>query len=230
MSGFNWSREAEQLWNGHSANWHARSMDMWENGSRKEIIPFFEKHLSPPAEVLDIGCGDGYGSMKLAQHGYSVTGVDFSSEMISIAKGSGEMDNLSFIMGDVMNLPLKENAADALMVINCLEWTDDPRQAVHELGRVLKPGGYACIGILGPTAGPRVKSYPRLNSEPSVCNTMMPWEFVRLAEENNLKPLAEHHVYKDGVTSGLTGSLSFELRQALSFLTLFMLQNEKGRK
>ncbi|WP_249292457.1 class I SAM-dependent methyltransferase [Metabacillus flavus] len=222
--------EAENLWNSNSGNWHSRSRDMWENGSRKEIIPFFAKHVGQAGLILDIGCGDGYGSLKLAQLGYKVKGIDFSEEMIAIAKREAILNGLEFERGDVMKLPFENDQADALLVINCLEWVQEPKQALLELVRVLKPGGAACIAVLGPTAGPRSNSYPRLNGEPAICNTMMPWEFARLAEENKWKLLDQQSVYKDGVKREMAGSLSLELKQALSFLTLFMFKNEKEMK
>ncbi|WP_338776679.1 class I SAM-dependent methyltransferase [Metabacillus sp. FJAT-52054] len=227
---FNWSKEAEKLWNSNSGNWHSRSRGMWEKGSRKEIIPFFSKHVDLARLILDIGCGDGYGTLKLAQLGYKVKGIDFSPEMISIAKREAIHNNLEFEQGNVMNLPLENDHADALLVINCLEWVQEPKTALLELMRVLKPGGLACIAVLGPTAGPRSNSYSRLNGEPAICNTMMPWEFTRLAEENKLKLIDQHSVYKDGVSQELAAPLSLELKQALSFLTLFMFINEKEMK
>jgi 2-polyprenyl-3-methyl-5-hydroxy-6-metoxy-1,4-benzoquinol methylase len=38
--------------------------------------------LKKPAKVVDVGCGDEYGSYKLYKEGYDVIGVDLSSEMI----------------------------------------------------------------------------------------------------------------------------------------------------
>ncbi|WP_315969966.1 hypothetical protein [Brevibacillus massiliensis] len=49
----------------------------------------------------------------------------------------------------------------------------------------------------------------------------MPWEACRLAEEIGFRLLAEEHVYKEGVTPDIAGRLSTELRQAVSFMTLF---------
>ncbi|AZB43267.1 class I SAM-dependent methyltransferase [Bacillus sp. FJAT-42376] len=224
---FNWGKEAETQWNKNSSSWHSRSRDMWENGSRKQIIPFFSRHVPSACRVLDIGCGDGYGSFKLAQLGHKVTGIDFSAEMIATANKEFEISGLDFLQDDVMNLSAGENEADALLVINCLEWVAEPLQAIRELVRVLKPGGAACVAVLGPTAGPRSNSYPRLKSEPAICNTMMPWEFARLAEENQLKPIDQLSVYKEGVKQEMTANLNAELKQALSFLTLFLCRNEK---
>ena len=50
--------------------------------------------------------------------------------------------------------------------------------------------------MLGPTAGPRKQSFPRLYGKLVICNTMMPWEFERLALENGWEKVDELTVFK----------------------------------
>lgn len=85
-------------------------------------------------------------------------------------------------------------------------------------------GGILLLGILGPTAGPRGHSYRRLYGEATIQNTMMPWEAKQLASENGYVLLEEEPVYKEGVPAELANRLPAELREALSFLTLFVLK------
>ena len=125
-----------------------------------------------------------------------------------------------------MKLPLSSESVEGVMVINALEWTEHPRLALKELYRVVKPGGYACVGILGPTAQPRTNSYQRLYGEDVICNTMMPWEFEQLAKENGWEVIDGEGVYKRNVTDKLIGQLPNELKQALTFLWLFMLKKQ----
>lgn len=221
---FDWHKEAETQWDRRAAFWNERSENMWNGGSRKSIIPFIEKHIDKGSSVLDIGCGDGYGSYKLYKSGYKVTGMDISTEMITWAKKRIHMDELNFLQGDVGNLPFGNNSMDGMMAINVLEWTEFPATVLKELYRVLKTDGLVCVGILGPTAGPRSNSYPRLHTEKAICNTMMPWEFQQLAVENNFKLVDSFGVYKDGVTENHYKNLELELKQALSFMWIFMLR------
>jgi len=51
------------------------------------------------------------------------------------------------IVGDVHDLPLKSNSVDALICIALLEHVEEPQQAVKEMFRVLKPGGYLYIYV-----------------------------------------------------------------------------------
>jgi ubiquinone/menaquinone biosynthesis C-methylase UbiE len=162
----------------------------------------------------------------LAKKGYRVTGVDLSNEMIEKAKTRTEIDSVSFIQGDLTNLPLEEQSADAVMAINSLEWTEKPIDALNELKRIVKDKGHACVGILGPTAHPRVNSYRRLYGEEVIMNTMMPWEFEQLATESGWAVIDGHGVYKRGVNEKMLGSLPKELQQSLTFMWVFMLQKK----
>jgi ubiquinone/menaquinone biosynthesis C-methylase UbiE len=221
MSRSEWHTNAKSRWDTNADNWHSRSVEMWSTGSRKAIIPFFLKSVEKGMNVGDLGCGDGYGSYLLHQNGYNVTGMDFSEKMVEIAKHH-EMKDLRFFQGDLIQLPFNDNELGAVMAINSIEWTESPLQALTELERVVMKGGYICIGLLGPTAHPRDNAYPRLLGEEAICNTMMPWELERLAEDKGWKKIDEEWVYKKGVAESLTKSLTNELKQALTFMTLFM--------
>ncbi|CAM3982325.1 class I SAM-dependent methyltransferase [Lederbergia lenta] len=224
MSEYSWNEDVKTSWNQKASYWHTNSVDMWEKGSRKDIIPFFRKHIPYGVDIIDIGCGDGYGSKLLMEQGYHVIGIDISEEMIRLAKENNE--NIHFITGDVQDLPFRDESFTGVIAINCLEWTKDPFKSLYEIHRITKNGGYACIGILGPTAKPRENSYPRLIGKNAICNTMMPWEFERLARENGWRKIAEKGVYKKGVSEKLLLGLSTELKQALTFMQLFILQRE----
>src|SRR5947207_14170689 len=60
---------------------------VWSTSTRQFIPPLLDAaEVSPAMSVLDIGCGPGYVSAAAAQHAAIPTGLDFSSEMIAIAK------------------------------------------------------------------------------------------------------------------------------------------------
>ncbi|MFC4559948.1 class I SAM-dependent methyltransferase [Virgibacillus kekensis] len=223
---FNWQKEAEAQWNSRAGFWNERSMSMWDNGSRKDIIPFIGNHLESGSRILDIGCGDGYGSWKLHHAGYHVTGIDLSEEMIRRAKERVHNDEISFLQGDAGKLPFNNQSTEAIMAINVLEWTEDPAATIREFHRVLKDGGVLFAGILGPTAGPRMNSYPRLKGEKVICNTMMPWEFQPLADETGLKYKDGFGVYKEDIQTQHQHGLPLELKQALTFMWVFKFVKE----
>ena len=225
MTKFNWHESAEKKWDNNADFWNQNSQEMWDSGSRSTIIPFFEQYVEKEVQVLDVGCGDGYGTYKLSLTGYKAVGVDLSEVMIQKGKERGEGPNLSFIKGDLSSLPFENEKFEAIMAINSLEWTEEPLRALNEIKRVLKKDGYACIAILGPTAKPRETSYSRLYGKDVVCNTMMPWEFEQLAKEQGFEVVDGIGVYKRGVNEKMLGQLPTELQQSLTFLWVFMLKN-----
>jgi|SRR5690625_46336 len=224
MSAFDWKEEAEIKWDKQAESWSSRSRNMWEKGSRMNVVPFLEENLQKGSKVLDIGSADGYGSLKLAKAGFHVIGTDISGEMIRRAKDKVNPQQATFIKGDVHDLPFEDGEFDGIMAINIFEWTAVPENALREIIRVVKGNGLLCIGLLGPTAGPRINSYPRLYGENAICNTMMPWEFEKLAFENNLEYVDGYGVYKKGVIENHYKDLPRELKQALTFLWIFMLR------
>jgi len=221
---FDWKSEAESEWDKRASFWNKKSRDLWENGSRKDIISFISSYLEKGSKILDIGCGDGYGTFKLNQK-FKATGLDLSNEMIRLAKQRFENELIPFVQGDVNVLPFADNEFDAMMAINVLEWVENPYDALMEMKRVLKKGGSLFVGVLGPTAGPRANSYPRLLGEKTICNTMMPWEFTQLAAELSLEQCESFGVYKAGVEERHYVDLPLKLQQSLSFMWVFRLIN-----
>ncbi|KMY54556.1 methyltransferase [Bacillus sp. FJAT-27231] len=225
MGNESWQQDAKTQWNARAGGWQAKSADMWEKGSRKGVCSFFAHYVPQNSLVADLGCGDGYGSYKLHQTGYKVIGMDLSTKMVELAQRF-ETVGLTFQQGDLANLPFTGEELDAVIAVNSLEWTEKPSRVLQEIKRVLKPGGKLCAAILGPTAGPRENSYHRLNGESVIMNTMMPWEFTKLALDSGFQYIAEEHVYKGGVTEAAVQTFPAELKQALTFFTLFMLEKK----
>ncbi|MCH1627358.1 class I SAM-dependent methyltransferase [Ferdinandcohnia quinoae] len=224
MTNFNWHSESEKQWNNRADFWNQQSQRMWDSGSRSTIIPFFSQYVSKGSKVLDAGCGDGYGSYKLSENGYDVIGIDLSTEMIEKANPRQYAGKLSFLQSDLSALPFDNGTFNAVMAINSLEWTERPLVAINELNRVTKNGGIGCIALLGPTAGPRQNSFRRLYNETVICNTMMPWEFKQLVQENGWDILDGKAVYKEGVRNETVDGLPEELKQSLSFMWIFIIK------
>ncbi|MFS0823047.1 class I SAM-dependent methyltransferase [Bacillus sp. 1P02SD] len=224
MTDFKWHEEAEKQWDGRADFWSKQSQAMWNSGSRSTIIPFFTQFLQNDTLILDAGCGDGYGSFLLAERGYRVIGTDISAEMIEKANKRSTSKGLSFVQGDLSALPFEDATFSGVMAINSIEWTEDPLQAINEIKRVTKPGGIFCAGLLGPTAGPRQHAYSRLYGKKVIQNTMMPWEFEQLVSENGWTVVDGQPVYKDAVNKEKIKGLPKELKQALSFMWVFLLK------
>jgi trans-aconitate methyltransferase len=91
----------------------------------------------PRERILDIGCGDGVLSERLAQAGADVVGIDASPDMIQSAKGRG----LDARVVDAYRLPF-EAEFDAAFSNAALHWMKDhPDLVLQGISRALKPGG-----------------------------------------------------------------------------------------
>lgn len=75
------------------------------NAGRSDFDFYLSKLPTPPARVLDIGCGTGTFTIEMAQLGYEVFGIDPAPEMIRFARGKPESDNVNWQIGTVEALP-----------------------------------------------------------------------------------------------------------------------------
>ncbi|MEI3613027.1 class I SAM-dependent methyltransferase [Pseudogracilibacillus sp. SO30301A] len=221
---FDWQKQTQKEWDNQASFWSERSKNVWDLGSRKDIIPFIQNHFKPGLKIIDIGCGDGYGTYKLKKSGYDATGIDISKKMVDLANQRFNDTGIRFQQGDVNQLPYSNNYYDGIMVINVLEWTDNPAKSLKEIKRILKINGIMCAGILGPTAGPRAHGYPKVYGKEVILNAMMPWDFLQLAKESGFQLLDSYGVYKKEVKDHHINGLSRQLKQALSFMWVFMLR------
>jgi 2-polyprenyl-3-methyl-5-hydroxy-6-metoxy-1,4-benzoquinol methylase len=98
--------------------------------------------------VLDAGCGAGYGSNILAQYCSKVTAIDISSEAIEWCKENyGSRRNLEFIQASLIKLPFKDSTFDCIVNLEVIEHVQkDIQEAfLKEARRVLKPNGILII-------------------------------------------------------------------------------------
>ena len=89
--------------------------------------------------VLDIAAGTGTSSAALAKSGAIVTALDFSPGMV--AEGRRKHPTIEFVEANAEKLPFKSNTFDAVTISFGLRNVNDPRAALAEMYRVLKPGG-----------------------------------------------------------------------------------------
>ncbi|MBS7589559.1 class I SAM-dependent methyltransferase [Ancylobacter defluvii] len=102
----------------------------------------FAAGLTAGASVLDVACGEGYGAAFLARSAAQVVGVDLDAAAIAhAARHYGGIANLSFKAGEVGALPFADRSFDAVVCFETIEHVADPRAALRELRRVLKPDG-----------------------------------------------------------------------------------------
>ena len=89
-------------------------------------------------KVLDLACGDGYGSFLLSQHANFVTAADVSESTIDHARTNYKANNLSFVKADATNLPFDNNSFDVVVSFETIEHVKDQVKVMEEIRRVCK--------------------------------------------------------------------------------------------
>ena len=124
--------------------------DQYAQREAENVMGFFIAHLKPGMSVLDCGCGPGTITQGIAQivAPGKVVGCDLEPGMVEraaeLAEGRG-LDNISFQVGNILDLPFEDDTFDAVMSCAVTEHLSEPVKAMSELGRVVKPGGV--VGI-----------------------------------------------------------------------------------
>ncbi|MGB0264129.1 MAG: ArsR/SmtB family transcription factor [Opitutales bacterium] len=117
-------------------------------GRSWEAIGHFLLHLTPKIKIADLGAGEGLISQLLARRAEQVTCIDNSPKMVEfgseLAKKNG-FSNLSYKLGDIEAVPLKDKSVDLALLSQALHHAPHPQQAVQEAFRILKPGGQLII-------------------------------------------------------------------------------------
>ncbi len=117
----------------------------WHVG-RREILRDVLGRYIPQHEsraILDVGCGTG-GNMLLLKDFGNVTGVDFSDEALRFARNYGFT---SLLRASATELPLADASFDVVSALDVLEHISEDRQAIAEVFRVLKPGGFFLVTV-----------------------------------------------------------------------------------
>ncbi|MBA9074617.1 ubiquinone/menaquinone biosynthesis C-methylase UbiE [Flavobacterium gossypii] len=95
--------------------------------------------------VLDIACGEGYGSHLMSEKASFVYGVDIDNECISQAKLKYKKQNIEFLVGSTSKIPLEDNSVDIVVSYETIEHHDEHDEMMTEIKRVLKPNGLLII-------------------------------------------------------------------------------------
>jgi ubiquinone/menaquinone biosynthesis C-methylase UbiE len=102
---------------------------------------FFAQSLARGKVVLDLGCGEGYGSNLLAEVAERVTGIDLSAESIEHARGRYTRANLNFMAADCRKTGLPGEPFDLIVCFEMIEHIAEHEELLREVQRLLQPGG-----------------------------------------------------------------------------------------
>ena len=167
---------SQYFWN--SALYEGNHAFVWQYGEALLEL------LAPQAgeQILDLGCGTGQLTEKIAQTGAFVQGIDSSSSMISAAKVN--YPHINFSVADARNFQV-EYPLDAVFSNAVLHWIKPPEAVINCVEKALKPGGrfVAEFGGKG-NVGAIVRALLSVLSEigPLEHEALNPWYFPSIGE------------------------------------------------
>jgi demethylmenaquinone methyltransferase/2-methoxy-6-polyprenyl-1,4-benzoquinol methylase len=109
--------------------------------------------ITPGSPALDVCCGTGDITCGLARAGAKATGLDFSPEMLQVARQRG-MAGTTFLQGDAQQLPFPDATFEAVTVGYGLRNLTDWRTGLREMARVARPGGRILVLEFGKPENP----------------------------------------------------------------------------
>ena len=117
--------------------------------------------LTREMNVLELACGSGQLSLRLAGRVRLWEATDFSENMIVEARKKPRSSRLHFSVQDATALLYAPDSFDAVVISNALHIMPHPELALAEIKRVLKPGGilYAPTFVHGRGAGFRLRAW-----------------------------------------------------------------------
>ena len=100
--------------------------------------------LAPGERLVDLACGRGGYGLELASRGQTqLVGVDFAPAALEVARALASVRGVEadYRVGDLVATGLADGSADAVVVIDAIQFPSDPGSAYREIARILRPGG-----------------------------------------------------------------------------------------
>jgi len=175
----------------------------------KQAIPFSQKSqlsgeeilelmveacgVTPEDTVLDVACGPGLTACAFAKAALRVTGIDITPAMIDRAKARQAdlgLTNLTWQVGDILSLPFHDASFSLVATRYSFHHLLDPRAALAEMKRALKPGGRVMVMDAAPEPN-KADAYNRMEKlrDPSHVRAMPAEELLQMAREAGLVDL-----------------------------------------
>jgi SAM-dependent methyltransferase len=121
-----------------------RQHPWWGARAKLAIAVLTREGITPPAKIMDVGCGWGVNLKSLEAAGYKVSGLDISRRILERI----DLPERHLFEAD-LNQPLPPQAgqSDGLLALDVIEHLDDDHGAVRKFAELLRPGGIAVISV-----------------------------------------------------------------------------------
>ncbi len=145
------------------ANVYDSFVKVWDQQIAAAALKYYNQLISenvkPGAFVLDAGAGTGERTLALLAHSQPgrIVALDASKKMLDVARSKIDDPRVEFQIGDLAHLPFPDNTFDVVLCTWAIEIMDDPRAAVQEFIRVIKPDGLVIYAFCSLPGGPTGK-------------------------------------------------------------------------
>lgn len=182
-----------------TARWYAPFMKQNERVYQaigREVEPYLNRRMN----VLELACGSGQMSLRLACKTRLWEATDSSSRMIALAKERSNSRRLHFSVQDAAELPYADESFDAVMIAHALHVIPEPERVLSEIYRVLKADGVlfapTFVYLPGKKPGIRMKLL-----EATGLRTYQKWnagEWITFLSEHGFV-VQRHHLIEGGL-------------------------------
>jgi ubiquinone/menaquinone biosynthesis C-methylase UbiE len=114
-----------------------------------------KKFIPEKSSVMEVGCGEGYGTNYLSHNVQHIVGLDVNEDVIQHASRKYRSARCSFKFYDGVNIPYNDSTFDVVVSFQVIEHVQDDKSFLTEIRRVLKTGG-TCL-LTTPNRTHRVK-------------------------------------------------------------------------
>jgi ubiquinone/menaquinone biosynthesis C-methylase UbiE len=135
-----------EYWNKDAVNYDNRAKR--SHKAYQIIIDLIKREVKNDMSVLDIGTGTGEIPINICKEARNIEGIDYSIEMINIAKRkteSLEITNVVFSVQNSTNLNYENGSFDIIIISNLLHIVEEPEKIINEAKRLLKNEGKIII-------------------------------------------------------------------------------------
>ena len=121
--------------------------------SKEEILENMNSNLKEVIEksqgktITDVGCGCGRNLVYSSKFAQKLIGVDLSRQSLDFAEKFIQSKNLELVLGNNLDIPLKDNFSDLVISDGVIHHTGDTVRAFNECVRILKPGGLLYLAV-----------------------------------------------------------------------------------
>jgi 2-polyprenyl-3-methyl-5-hydroxy-6-metoxy-1,4-benzoquinol methylase len=135
--------DQQQFWNTWNARWRdPNALNQWSLRRGETILNIISSLTLDKPEILDLGCGTGWLTERLAHFG-PTTGVDLADSVIAAAKARSP--HIAFLAGDIFEVPLPAGHFDVVVSQEVIAHVTDQVAYLDRAADMLKPKGYLII-------------------------------------------------------------------------------------